>query len=328
MTSKKIVQKTLDFENPERIARSFCDSDFIWAGNSVKTHATEWEKVNEIKWERKDEWGNIWSRIEDTSKGEVEHGVLENIDDIKNYKFPDYSDEKEFAIARNKVDENPDRFILGWVPGFTFNIARKLRKLDQYMMDLILEPAMMSKLHDKIDMMIEDMITNYGKAGVDAIMFCEDWGTQQQTLISPEMWRKIFFPRTKKLCRLAHNAGMKVIMHSCGKIGAIIPGLMEAGIDALQFDQPTLHGIDTLAEYQEHGKITFWCPVDIQKTLQTQDEALIRTEAREMIEKLWRGRGGFIAGYYADNRSIGLEPKWQEIACDEFIKRGSKIIVN
>lgn len=90
----------------------------------------------------------------------------------------------------------------------------------------------------------------------------------------------------------------------------------------MQFDQPTLHGIDNLAAYQKNAKITFWCPVDIQKTLQSKDEKLIRAETREMIDKLWKGRGGFIAGYYGDNASIGLDPKWQEIACDEFLKAG------
>jgi hypothetical protein len=43
-----------------------------------------------------------------------------------------------------------------------------------------------------------------------------------------------------------------------------------------------------------------------------------------MLNKLWRGRGGFIAGYYGDNTSIGLDPKWQDYACSEFIKSGIK----
>jgi hypothetical protein len=111
-------------------------------------------------------------------------------------------------------------------------------------------------------------------------------------------------------------------MHSCGNIGAIVPGLIEAGIDVLQFDQPDLHGIDALAAHQRRGRITFWCPVDIQSSLQRRDEALIRAKVREMLDKLWQGRGGFIAGYYADNASIGLEPQWQEFACDEFLRAG------
>ena len=41
-----------------------------------------------------------------------------------------------------------------------------------------------------------------------------------------------------------------------------------------------------------------------------------------MLDRLWRGRGGFIAGYYGDNASIGLDPKWQGYACDEFTGTG------
>ncbi len=111
-------------------------------------------------------------------------------------------------------------------------------------------------------------------------------------------------------------------MHSCGKITSIVPELIEAGVDVLQFDQPTLHGIDTLAGFQESEKINFWSPVDVQKTLQTGDEQSIRAEARQMLDKLWKGRGGFVAGYYDDNVSIGLTPEIQDWACDEFAKRG------
>lgn len=70
------------------------------------------------------------------------------------------------------------------------------------------------------------------------------------------------------------------------------------------------------------GRITFWCPVDIQQVLPRRDEKLIRSKAREMLDKLWWGRGGFIAGYYNDNASLGLDPEWQEHACDEFLQGG------
>ena len=129
MRSKEIVKRTLDFESPERVARSFRDSDFRGVGNSVKTRATQWEKVDDIKWKCIDEWGNTWARITDTDKGEVEKGVLENISDIDDYEFPDYSDPSDFEITRQRIKGNKDYFINGGVPGFTFNIARKLVKV-------------------------------------------------------------------------------------------------------------------------------------------------------------------------------------------------------
>ena len=251
-------------------------------------------------------------------------GVLEDTEDYDDYEFPDFSKPEDYQTVIECKTRNPDKWIIGSMPGFTFNIARKLFRLENYFVKLMLERDKIHRLHDRIDKVLIDMIQNYARAGVDSIMFAEDWGTQMQTLISPKLWYEEFYPRFKRLCGVAHDCGIKVFMHSCGAIGAIIPGLMDAGVDLLQFDQPTLHGIDTLASYQEKGRITFWCPVDIQKTLQTKDEQKIRAEARELLDKLWRGRGGFIAGYYSDNASIGLDPVWQEYACDEFIKRGRR----
>jgi hypothetical protein len=102
----------------------------------------------------------------------------------------------------------------------------------------------------------------------------------------------------------------------------IIPDLIETGVDLLQFDQPQIHGIERLASFQDQAKITYWCPVDIQMTLQTKSETAIREEARCLVSYLWRSRGGFIAGFYNDEASIGLDPSWQAIARDEFLKIG------
>ncbi len=327
MTPREVFQRTLDFDNPERVARTFMRndlSDVVGANPTTKTLATKWAQVGDQEWERTDEWGNRWRRIDPTSKGEVVAGAVETLDDIDSLQLPDFSNPDDFQRVREMRQNNPDKFQLGWIPGFSFNIARKLRKLDQYLMDLVLERDRIHALHDRIDDMLEPYIRNFARAGIDAVAFPEDWGTQEQTLVSPQIWREEFFPRFQRLCNAAHEEGITVIMHSCGAIGAIVPSLIEAGIDCLQFDQPELHGIDTLASYQDDAKISFWCPVDIQTTLQSKDEARIRAAAREMLDKLWQGRGGFVAGFYPGEEAIGLEPKWQDIACDEFIKHGRR----
>ena len=96
---------------------------------------------------------------------------------------------------------------------------------------------------------------------------------------------------------------------------------MEAGIDVCQFDQPELHGIDYLSE-NFGGRMTFWCPVDIQKTLQTGDPVKVETAAKEYVEKLGCFGGGFIAGYYASNDAIKVDPELQAVACRAFMKYG------
>ncbi len=323
MTSREIVRRTLTFDTPERVARSFHDSDFVSARPDVQAHATGWELVDTDRWERTDEWGNTWSRIDPTSKGEVERGVLETFSDLDTYRFPDFSKTADYDPVIARREEHPDQWLIGGLPGFAFNIARKMRRMEQYLMDLLLDRDRIRVLHDRIDKLLEDTIRNYAAAGVDSVMFPEDWGTQKGMLVSPALWREEFFPRFERLCSIAHELDLHVFMHSCGKIEAIVPGLIEAGIDLLQFDQPDLHGIDRLAAYQEEDNITFWSGVDIQATLQSRDRVTIESKADEMLDKLWAGQGGYVAGYYSDNASIGLDPDWQEFACDRFVSRGT-----
>lgn len=325
MAPVEVVKRNLDFDNPPRVARSFEPSDMVSTSAVIPNPNGVWTRLADGSWERTDEWGNLWGRIDKASEGEVKRGVLDNLDMWESILMPDFSNPAYYQQAREIFGVNTDMWKIGCIHGFAFSIARKMRKLDQYLIDILLEHKKLSGLHDRLDDLIIEQIDSFARIGANSIMFCEDWGTQDRLLIRPALWREEFKPRFIRLCSHAHKCGLKVFMHSCGRITAIIPDLIEAGVDLLQFDQPSLHGIDTLSRMQLLGKITFWCPVDIQKTLQTQNEDVIRAEARELIDKLWRGRGGFVAGYYEDNESIGLDPKWQQIACDEFQKWGKGI---
>ena len=188
-------------------------------------------------------------------------------------------------------------------------------------MDVLLEPARVRELLGRLTEMFAREIERYADAGADAVMAAEDWGTQDRLLVSPEVWRELFKPGFRTLCEAAHSRGMKVFLHSCGRNTAIIEDWIEVGIDVCQFDQPELHGIDYLAEHFG-GRMHFWCPVDIQGTLQTRDAGRIEAAAREYVEKLGSFGGGFVAGYYNSNEAIGLDPEVQAIACRAFMKYG------
>ena len=324
MTSKEIVIRTLEFTRPERLARSLPEpwgSDFAHIGPATGDLETGWESVGDGRSERRDVWGNTWARIDAISKGEVAKGALESIEEAETFPLPPLGDPARYGRAAEKAAKEKDRFVHGSLPGFTFNIARKIRRLDQYMIDLHLHRDKIEILHDRIDETLLAMIGNYGRIGADGIGFCEDWGTQLGLMIHPDMWREVFKPRFRRLCDAARKQNLKVLMHSCGKVTDIIPDLIEVGVDALQFDQQRVHGVDNLAKYA--GRVTYWCPVDIQAVLRKGDEAEIRAWARELVGRLWcGGKGGFIAGFYGDEPSIGVEPELQIWACNEFVKAG------
>jgi len=324
MNSREIVLRTVEFSCPERLAVTFPEpygSDIMHTGYDLESFQRTWRDVGGGWQEWVDAWGNTWARVDRTSKGEVVRGVLQDWADLETLRLPDLANPAHYGRAREAcADPQNHRFRMGGLPGFPFDITRYMRRLEEYLADILWEPERVKALLLRVENLLADTIVQYGHAGADGVMFCEDWGTQEALMINPAKWREMFKPGYIRLCHVAHQYGLKVFMHSCGKITAIIPDLIEAGVDVLQFDQPRLHGIDTLARF--HGRITFWCPVDIQTTLQSGDESAIEADARDMVQKMGGPDGGFIGGYYGDNPSIGLDPHWQDIACRAFMKYG------
>lgn len=329
MTSQEIVQSSLEFSCPERIPMTLPEPyphDTVSAGimPSGQPDIGIWQKVNGV-WLQRDEWGNLWSRVRDVGGGEVIHGVLE--DDwnlLDTYRWPDIANPARYQAARERFAAFPDKYHLGSLPGFPFAISRYMRRMEIFLADLLLERERAVTLLQRVTDLLEQCIVRFAEAGADGVFFCEDWGTQDRLLVSPTTWRSLFRPGFEQLCNAARRHGLTVWMHSCGHVYEIIGDLIEVGISVLQFDQPELHGIDNLAR-DFGGKVNFWCPVDIQKSLQTQDADTIERTARALIEKLGSYGGGFIAGYYGDNQGIGLDPKWQDIACQAFVRYGSHV---
>jgi len=327
MTPREIVQTSLAFAGPPRIPYGMGgpyprDLRSVGRKPAPNSRAQPWQDYGDY-WEMIDEWGNVWRRLENITKGEVYQGVIEESWDLlETYELPqtgakELYDEAEAATRRYHEE---GYFVLGGV-GWPFNIARYMRRMENFLADVAAEPESVRELLRRITDLLEVEIYRLADCGVDGIMSGEDWGTQDRTLVSPQTFRDLFKPCFAQLCGAAHSRGLSVWFHSCGWVRDFLEDWVEVGIDVCQFDQPELHGIDYLAE-NFGGRLHFWSPVDIQKTLQTRDPARIEAAAREYIEKLGSYGGGFVAGYYGSNEAIGLEPQYQDVACRAFMKYG------
>jgi uroporphyrinogen decarboxylase len=323
MTPREIVLGTIRFEGPERIAMGLphpYPNDFARAGISADPDwkpGRTFSPTSGAMWE--DEWGNVWARLDNFSKGEVVEGAIKDWSQLDDYRMPTYDDPARYQQARAAFAGQGDRFKIGGLPGFPFAIMRYLRRMDVFLADLLLHPSEVRRLADRVTALLARCIANWADAGADAVMFAEDWGTQDRLLISPAMWREVFKPDFRILCSAARRRNLTVWMHSCGYIFDIVNDLIECGVSVLQLDQPGLFGVDRLAG-EFGGRVTFWCPVDIQRVLPTGDAQLIESFARDMVAKLGARGGGFIAGYYGGNDAIGVRPEWQDIACQAFVK--------
>ena len=323
MNCREIFAANLTFDHAPRIGFALggrWPSDVIHAGIGGSSTQPLEPRGHELRrW--RDEWGVTWASLTDFDKGEVVEPAIADWADLDNWQPPALGEAGRYEAAAATFGSDREHFRIGHIPGFTFNVARKLRKLENYLCDLLLERGRIDELHRRVRGVLLEAIDRMAAAGADAIMFPEDWGTQDRLMVSPAMWREIYKPEFAALAGRAHDHGLKVIMHSCGKMTAVIDDMIETGVNCFQFDQPRLHGLELLAE-RFAGRAAFWCPVDIQTTLQTEDPAAIREDARLLIEKLFVRGGGFIAGRYPQDAALGLDPSIQDIACDAFVEFG------
>ena len=339
MNSRELIKKVILFDNAPRIGYDFSGedqfSDFVHVSPRIEYHIDyEWHKSEyfvkdypEFKdfrgYLRKDEYGNLWGKApQDPSKqGEVVKGALSSWDMLNSFEMPPIDDKSRYDHIPDKISKYPDKFRIGSLPGMPFAIMRKLRKMENFLADVILEKENVMKLSSIVEEKLCNMIDIYASFDIDGIFFCEDWGTQDRLLINPELWRKLFKPAYEKICKLAHSHNMFVFMHSCGYIYEILEDLIEAGIDVFQFDQPTLMGMDRISEIF-NGRATLFSSVDIQRVLPTGDKELIEKNARDLVEKFFVKGGGFIARDYGDYPTIHVKPEWAQWMRDEFYKVG------
>ena len=71
------------------------------------------------------------------------------------------------------------------------------------------------------------------RRGVDCITLCDDLGSADNLLISPESYEKFIQPWHRRLCDLAHSYGAYIHLHSHGNLNKIIDKVIDTGVDML-----------------------------------------------------------------------------------------------
>lgn len=138
---------------------------------------------------------------------------------------------------------------------------------------------------------LETLFAEEGKP--DGMFFYEDMGFKNKPFMSPSMYAEIVQPGHKLLFDYAHSLGCKVIVHSCGYVEPLVPGLIEAGMDCLQAMEVKA-GMDLPTLFNRFGdKIAFFGGLDV-RALISNDRAQIDAELEKKLTPVIKGGGGYI----------------------------------
>ncbi|MCL5072030.1 MAG: hypothetical protein M1308_14230, partial [Actinobacteria bacterium] len=142
--------------------------------------------------------------------------------------------------------------------------------------------------------------SNYLKAvdgKVDILAVGDDYGMQDRTIMSPEIWRKQIKPRYQKMIKNIKSKyqDLKWFHHTCGSVFPIIGDMIEIGVDILNPIQPTALDMQPEKLKKTFGNnIIFHGGIDIQKLLPFGKPDEIRNEVKRVINILSEN-GGYIA---------------------------------
>ncbi len=204
---------------------------------------------------------------------------------------------REKALGMKAVGR--DRAIMVVCGCNLFEWGTFLRRLDNFLMDLALDPTSVERLLDALMerhlSTLEAVCRAVGDVA-DILRFGDDLGTDRGTFMRPETYRRLFKPRQAALCAYVKtHSRMKTFLHSCGSIAAIIPDLIEAGYDVLNPVQTNARDMEPERLKREFGAdVTFWgAGVDTRAVLNRGTPAEVKDQVKRRMEILAPG-GGFV----------------------------------
>jgi hypothetical protein len=266
-----------------------------------------------------DEWGCVFRNLQDGIIGEVKDPMIQDLDDVDAVQppyeqLPVNPEKAHTRIAR--LYEKTERFVLANACPRVWERYQFLRGTENALVDMIRIDARVSRLLKRIHEFYLREMEFWADSVVDAVMFMDDWGGQQQLLIPPDLWRRVFKPMYKEYCDLAHAHGKFVFMHSDGYIQDIYPDLVEIGVDAIN-SQLFCMDMAKLARTVK-GKVTFWGEIDRQHVLPSTDPEKGWEAVRKVAEFLYDPAGGIIAqfefGPGANPQTVlGIFEAWEKV---------------
>lgn len=210
---------------PDNIARAFvCDTDKSDLGHNGGV----------------DMFGIKWDYVPEVNGSMVRPGnpILEDANDWEEViKFPNLDEwDWEGAAERNRgIYFDTDRCTYMWIMNGMFERLISFMECQWALVALVDEDqkdavkALFSRLADFYDELIDKYVTYFHP---DVIHFHDDWGSQRAALFSYDTCKEMIAPYIKRVVDSCHKRGVYFDFHCCGKNEALVPLMIECGIDS------------------------------------------------------------------------------------------------
>jgi uroporphyrinogen decarboxylase len=213
----------------------------------------------------------------------------ETVKDVDAYEWPN-PDHVNIAGTIKALKAAGDVYRASGMWTHFYHVLMDLFGMENYLIKMYTHPEVVEAATDRVcEFFYHANERIFQEAGdlIDGFFFGNDFGTQRDTICSPELFDRFIMPWFKRFTDLAHRYDYQVILHSCGSIHKVIGRLIDAGVDCLHPIQALAANMDaeTLAR-DFGGKITFMGGVDTQDLLVNGTPEEVRSEVLKLRKAL------------------------------------------
>jgi uroporphyrinogen decarboxylase len=262
---------TVNYMDDRLLGALGTDTRLIWPGASPSS-PTHLVKDGDLVY---DDFGQPWKHTYPYYS--ATDGLLKNassLNDIEDLvQWPDVNDPRwiEGVSARAASLKDSDYYIIGRmvVSHGPYQMACDLRSMENFMMDMIMDPDFAGALLDRVTDTICGLTRNYLEAAGEVMDMIElpgdDYAANDNLIFSPTLFRQMIRPRLERIIAVIREVRpeIRIMLHSDGAIGKLIPDFIQMGIDVVHPLEPVA-GMDPARIKQDYGEsISFLGGVDI-----------------------------------------------------------------
>ncbi len=307
MTSREKVMKVFNRESEEFV---------MWTGfpheKTIELYSKEWnvestyEAVynylqDDCRWLSADRsykhpdgdaiFNPSWNVERGTLSAEGCFAEVEEISELDAYPWPDIK-YLDFTDVLSDIDKHQNKMIFTGFWSHFFHIVADFFGMENYFIKMYENPEVVHEVTKRVvDFYVEanDMFFEQLGDRADVMFFGNDFGTQLDLFISPELFREFVMPYFNRLIAVGKKHGKKIMLHSCGSIYRIIPDLIEAGVDIIHPIQAQATGMSAneLAQYKD--KLSFVGGIDAQTFFVDASPEEIKAEVKRVRSILGPG---------------------------------------
>lgn len=261
--------------------------DIFYSFYTVPGEDSSYTANSAYRWGYKD-----YSQSEGHSIGERKV-LLEDWEELDAFleAFPDPMESGTFDIVQKELEgTGEDTYKLGCWWHFLHERFWNIRGMENLMMDYYDAMDELKILGRRIIEFHKKIVDRYAQLGFDGIFSSDDLGHQSGPMMSPTIFKELYFPLYKEFIDYVHSKGMHFFLHSCGDNSLLMDDLIAAGLDVFHpVQKGCMDAEETMRKYG--GKITFLAGFDVQHIICEGTPAQVAAEVAHMKRVFGRPEG-------------------------------------